>query len=98
MKDYTVSGIRNWEKSILTITGVLCRVNHAPAFFLPIDPIIYLAILDNYHLPRKNASFDNIIWHGHLWGGTFQMAVMWETPGYRREWEGAFRSESIDKQ
>jgi hypothetical protein len=52
-KDYTVSGIRNWEKSILIITGGRCRVNHAPAFFLPIDPIIYLAMFDNYHLPPE---------------------------------------------
>jgi hypothetical protein len=46
-KDYTISGIRNWEKSILIITGGRCRVNHAPAFFLPIDPIIYLATVRN---------------------------------------------------
>jgi hypothetical protein len=31
---------------------------------------------DNYHLPRENASFHIIIWHGHLWGGRFQMAVI----------------------
>jgi len=30
-----------------------------------------LASFDNYYLTRKNARFDLIIWHGHLWGGTF---------------------------
>ena len=35
-----------------------------------------LAIINNYHLPRKNASFDNIIWHGYPWGERFQMAVV----------------------
>jgi len=38
----------------------------------------YLAMVDNYHLPRENASFDIIIWHGHLWGGRFQMSVIGE--------------------
>ena len=33
----------------------------------------YLAILDNYHLPRKNASYRLVILHRHLWGGRFQM-------------------------
>ena len=33
-------------------------------------------MIDNYYLPRKNATFDIIIWHGHLWGGRFQMAVV----------------------
>jgi len=37
-----------------------------------------LAIFDNYHLPRKNARFDFIIWHGHLWGGRFQMSGVGE--------------------
>jgi len=36
------------------------------------------ASFDNYHLPRKNASFDIIIWHRHLWGGRFQMAGVGE--------------------
>jgi hypothetical protein len=39
---------------------------------------IYLATIDNYHLPRKNASFRFVIWHGHPWGGRFQMAVIGE--------------------
>jgi hypothetical protein len=29
----------------------------------------YLAICDNYHLPRENASFHLVILHGLLWGG-----------------------------
>jgi hypothetical protein len=33
-------------------------------------------MIDNYHLPRKNATFDIVIWHRHLWGGRFQMAVV----------------------
>ncbi|MBU4232709.1 MAG: hypothetical protein KKF43_09285 [Proteobacteria bacterium] len=37
-----------------------------------------LAMIDNYHLSRENASFDIIIWHPHLWGGRFQMAVIGE--------------------
>jgi hypothetical protein len=36
----------------------------------------YLAMFDNYHLPRKNARFDIIILRGRLWGGRFQMAVI----------------------
>ena len=28
----------------------------------------YLAMIDNYHLPRKNATFRLVIWHGYLWG------------------------------
>jgi hypothetical protein len=35
-------------------------------------------MFDNYHLPRKNARFDIIILHRHLWGGRFQMAVTGE--------------------
>jgi len=38
----------------------------------------YLAILDNYHLTRKNANFHIVIWHGHPWGGRFQMAGVGE--------------------
>jgi len=30
-------------------------------------------MFDTYHLSRKNASFRFVIWHGHLWGGRFQM-------------------------
>ena len=37
-----------------------------------------LAIISNYHLPRKNASFRFVILHGHLWGGRFQMPVIGE--------------------
>ena len=37
-----------------------------------------LASFDNYHLPRKNDRFHLLIWHGHLWGGRFQMAVIGE--------------------
>jgi len=40
-----------------------------------------LATIATYHLPRKNDSFDIIIWHGHLWGGRFQMAVIGERQG-----------------
>ena len=32
----------------------------------------YLAIINNYHLPRENASFDLVIWKGHLWGKDFR--------------------------
>ena len=35
-------------------------------------------MINNYHLPRKNASFRLVIWHGHLWGGRFRMAVIGE--------------------
>jgi hypothetical protein len=35
-----------------------------------------LAMIDNYRLSRKNASFRFIILHGHLWGGRFQMSVI----------------------
>jgi hypothetical protein len=38
----------------------------------------YLAMFDNYHLYGKNASYHLVIWHGPLWGGKFQMAVMGE--------------------
>ena len=37
-----------------------------------------LAMIDNYHLPRKNTSYRLVIWHGHLWGGIFQMSVVGE--------------------
>ena len=33
-------------------------------------------MIDNYHLPRENASFHIVIWHGHMWGVRFQMAVI----------------------
>jgi len=33
-------------------------------------------MFDNYHLPRENATFRFVIWHGHLWGGRLQMAVI----------------------
>ena len=33
-------------------------------------------MIDNYHLTRKNATFDFHILHGHPWGGRFQMAVI----------------------
>jgi hypothetical protein len=33
-------------------------------------------MIDNYHLPRENATFRFVIWHGHLWGGRFQKAVI----------------------
>jgi hypothetical protein len=38
----------------------------------------YLASFDNYHLPGKNTNYHLVIWHGHLWGGRFQMSVMGE--------------------
>ena len=38
----------------------------------------YLAMSDNYHLPRKNASFHLAILRRHLWGGRFQIAVLGE--------------------
>ena len=57
---------------------------------------VQLAILDNYHLPRKNASFRLVILHGHLWGGRFQMAVKWGAPGDRWKWQGAIRPRRID--
>jgi hypothetical protein len=28
-----------------------------------------LAMIDNYHLTRKNARYGFVILHGHLWGG-----------------------------
>ena len=34
----------------------------------------YLAMIDNYHLPRENTSFRFVILHRHLWGGRFQMS------------------------
>jgi hypothetical protein len=33
-----------------------------------------LATCDNYHLPRKNASYRFVILHGHPWGGRFQVS------------------------
>jgi len=30
-------------------------------------------MFDSYHLPRKNTIYRFVIWHGHLWGGRFQM-------------------------
>jgi len=41
-------------------------------------PDAILAILDNYHLPRKNACYHLVILRWHLWGGRFQMSVMGE--------------------
>ena len=41
----------------------------------------YLATSDNYHLPRKNASYRFVIWNGQLWGERFQMAVIGERLG-----------------
>jgi hypothetical protein len=35
-------------------------------------------MVDNYHLTRKNASFDFLILHQHLWGGRFQMSMVGE--------------------
>ena len=35
-------------------------------------------MIDNYHLPRKNASYRLVILRWHLWGGIFQMAVIGE--------------------
>ena len=35
-------------------------------------PIELLAMIDNYHLPVKNASFHIVIWRGHLWGDDFR--------------------------
>jgi hypothetical protein len=35
-----------------------------------------LAMINNYRLSRKNATFRFVILHGHLWGGRFQMAVI----------------------
>jgi len=37
-----------------------------------------LAMFNNYHLTRKNASYHLDILRGHLWGGRFQMAVIGE--------------------
>jgi len=39
-----------------------------------------LATSDNYHLPRENASYHIVIWHGHLWGGRFQVAMIGPRP------------------
>ena len=50
----------------------------------------YLAMIDNYHLSRKNASYRLVIWHGHLWGGRLQMAVI----GERQVTEGNERNSS----
>ena len=41
----------------------------------------YLAMIDNYHLTRKNATFRFVIWNGQLWGERFQMAVIGERLG-----------------
>jgi hypothetical protein len=38
----------------------------------------YLAMFDNYRLPRENASYHLVIWNGHLWGERFQMWVTGE--------------------
>jgi len=35
-------------------------------------------MINNYHLPRKNASYHLVIWNGHLWGVGFQMAGVGE--------------------
>lgn len=35
-------------------------------------------MIDNYRLPRKDASFRFVILHRHLWGGKFQMSVIGE--------------------
>ena len=32
-------------------------------------------MIDNYHLPVKNASLHIVIWHGHLWGERFQVSA-----------------------
>ena len=55
-----------------------------------------LAILDNYHLTRKNTSFRFVILHGHLWGGRFQMAGVGERQVTSGEWQGAFRLRGLD--
>ena len=47
-----------------------------------------LAIINNYHHPRKNASFRFVILHGHLWGGKFQMAVVGERQNFIGERRG----------
>ena len=41
----------------------------------------YLATCDNYHLTRKNDSYQLVIWNGHLWGERFQTAAMGECQG-----------------
>ena len=35
-------------------------------------------MIDNYHLPRKNATFRFVILYAPLWGGRFQMSVIEE--------------------
>jgi hypothetical protein len=35
-------------------------------------------MIDNYHLPRKNATYHLVIWHGHLWGGKSQAPMIEE--------------------
>jgi hypothetical protein len=35
-------------------------------------------MIDNYHLPRKNASYRFVIWHWHPWGGKFQAPMIEE--------------------
>ena len=35
-------------------------------------------MFDAYHLPLENATFRFVIWHGHPWGGRFQMSVIGE--------------------
>jgi len=37
-----------------------------------------LATCDNYHRPRKKASYHLVILHGHLWGGRVRVAVIEE--------------------
>jgi hypothetical protein len=56
----------------------------------------HLAMFDTYHLTRKNASYRFVIWHGHPWGGTISDVRDRGTPGYRREWQVAFRPRRID--
>jgi len=58
-----------------------------------------LAILDNYHLPRKNASFRFVILHGHLWGGKVQMLGIAErqvTGGGGRILQGQKDGDALD--
>jgi hypothetical protein len=53
-------------------------------------------MFDNYPLSPENASFDIVIWHGHLWRGRFQKTAKEErqvTGGNGRKPSG--RKESI---
>jgi hypothetical protein len=55
-------------------------------------------MIDNYHLPRKNATFDIVILHGHPWGGRFQMAGVGErqvTGSLTAGMAGFFRLKSL---